>query len=88
MSPTHQDPQQYALGCKADAAQDVDLCMMALGAAEGQLMDARREVAHALLAAVLYAGMTTTDLAAVTGWSRRTVRRRLREADPWAHDLR
>lgn len=81
MSPPTQDPEQYRLGCKADGAHDVDLCMMALGAAEGQLRDCRREVRHALLGAVLYAGLNTSELAAITGWSRRTVRRELRLAD-------
>lgn len=89
MSPLTKD-QQHHLAPKAEGAEAVNLTMMCLGSAEAALRDAEREVRYALLDAMLYCGCTTTDLAAVTGWSRRTVRRKLHEVsdDLSADDLR
>ncbi len=72
--------EQVAIVSLSDAAQEVCAATSAVGQAQRTLQIRREQLSRALLDAAMYAGMTRSDMARVTGYSRRQVGRLLREA--------
>ncbi len=72
--------EQLAILSLSDAAAEVNAAASAVGQANRQLQIRQEGLRAALLDAAMYAGMTRSDMARITGYSRRQVGRLLREA--------
>lgn len=80
MSPPEQDDHQLALLSLSDAGYLVDGCMTEYELARMACQHRRERLCTALLDAAMYAGMSTSQMARITGYSRRQIRRLLRDA--------
>jgi uncharacterized protein with von Willebrand factor type A (vWA) domain len=72
--------EQLAIVSLSDAAQELNAATSAVGQAHRTLKIRQEQLGRALLDAAMYAGMSRSDMARVTGYSRRQVGRMLREA--------
>jgi ABC-type transporter Mla subunit MlaD len=72
--------EQIAIVSLSDAAAELNAATSAVGQASRTLRIRHEQLGRALLDAAMYAGMTRSDMARVTGYSRRQVGRMLREA--------
>jgi len=75
--PTH---DQFHLFTLAEAGEDLNSAMCTWEASRIEAAHRRQCVESALLDAAMYAGMTKSDMARITGLSRRQVARMLRAA--------
>ncbi len=80
MSPPLPTHEQFHLFTLAEAGEDLNSAMLTWEAARVEASHRRNCVSNALLDAAMYAGMTKSDMARITGLSRRQVSRMLREA--------
>jgi hypothetical protein len=81
--PPPKDYQTVILS-ESEAGMEINSAMQNLQDARDHLEARQRHVNDALLCGVLYAGMNGSQLARLTGYSRRQIGRLLREATPWS----